>query len=370
MKIAFLARNDGTDTRQTKILNSLCALGHQVLYIGWDRRPEEPKRLALDPRIGLQIFKRSAGFGDYKASGWGDFLRFMTDALRRFRPVAVHARDEQMALMALPLRGVAYRYLILDIFDSLAARRFHNPALGAAAWLAQKGAHLGADRIIETSDDLRKLLGRQADKAIVVMNTPHDLGDDLAADYPSGPAVQLATGGTLTRLRDGLETLLQAVDRLPPGSVQINASGWMLDDYAREVFARHPAVRYQWFDHADDFRRQAARCDAITYLRGDADNSLYRSLVMPNRIFDAMSIGRPIIVSRALGLATWVEQQGLGYSYTPGDVQGLAAIIRSLIERRAALPAFAARTRTLFKGQYTWPLMEQRLKALYEGLGG
>jgi hypothetical protein len=61
MKIAFLARNDGTDTRQTKILNSLCALGHQVIYIGWDRRTEEPKRLALDSRIGLHRLRRLQG---------------------------------------------------------------------------------------------------------------------------------------------------------------------------------------------------------------------------------------------------------------------------------------------------------------------
>jgi len=370
MKIAFLARNDGTDTRQGKICNSLHALGHELLYIGWDREPDAPKAPILDPAIPRAIFRWKASFGGLSPGGWPQFLQFVARTLHRFQPAVLHVRDEPLAAMVLPLRGFAYRTLVLDIFDSLAAKRYANPALGGASLAVRKLAHLGADRIIETSEELRGMLGPFARKAIVVMNCPADPGEAVARELPRSLAVQLCTGGSLSRRRDGLEVLLHAVDALPPGSVEIQASGWLHDDYAREVFVKHPAVRYRWLDTPEEFRAVAARCDAITYLRGDAAVTPYRSWVLPNRFFDAMSVGRPLIISSEMQVSRWVAEQELGYLYHPGDHAALARTILGLKERRAALPAYSARARQLFTSQYTWAIMEERLAALYQGLGG
>ncbi|NJN15526.1 MAG: glycosyltransferase family 4 protein [Oscillochloris sp.] len=369
MKVAFLARNDGTDYRQGKICNSLHALGHEVIYIGWDREPDSAKKPILHPDIRCFIFRHQAGFGEIALNGWPQFARFVAGVLRRERPTIVHVRDEPLAALALPLRGIAYRYLVLDIFDSLAAKRYSGPHLNAAAFGLRKLAHLGADRIIETSDQLRRMLGPFAAKAIVVMNSPSDPGDALAHHLPDGDTIRICTGGSLSRRRDGLEVLLKAVDLLPPGSVEIQASGWLHDEYAREVFVNHPAVHYRWLDTPEEFRTLAASCDAITYLRGDAGTTEYRSWVLPNRFFDALSVGRPLIISREMKIATWVEQQQLGLIYTPGDHQGLAAIMQSLRERRLGLADYAARARELFTSQYTWAVMEHRLQHLYAGLG-
>jgi glycosyltransferase involved in cell wall biosynthesis len=370
MKIVFLARNDGTDTRQGKICNSLHGLGYDLTYVGWDREPDAPKRPILDPAIPRRIFRWKAGFGELSASGWPQFARFVAAALREIRPDVLHVRDEPLAALFLPLKGTLYRRLVLDIFDSTAAKRYGNPALGAGAMAARRLAHLGADRIIETSEQLRALLGPFARKAIVVMNCPADPGDGVAQQFPASPAVQICTGGSLSRRRDGLEVLLKAVDSLPAGTVEIQSSGWLHDDYAREVFVQHPAVRYRWLDTPDEFRAVAAGCDAITYLRGDAGATEYRSWVLPNRFFDAMSVGRPLIVSSEMKMSRWVAEQQLGYLYRPGDHGGLAETILALRERRAELPAYSARARRLFTSQYTWPIMEQRLHALYQGLGG
>ena len=370
MKVAFIARNDGTDVRQTKICNSLCDLGYQVAYIGWDRQPGNQKPVVLDPRIQRYVFEWPAAFGEISVNGWPQFLRYVANTLARIKPDVVHARDEPMATLVLPLKGILYRYLVLDIFDSLAARHFSSPFWGAAAWLTRKAAHIGCDRIIETSEQLRAMLGRYADKAIVIMNVPNDPGEEVARDYPTSPAVQICVGGSLARERDGLETLLKAVELLPPGEVQIQASGRLYDEYSRAIFAKHPAVNYRWFDTSDEFRRHAAKCDALTYLRGDASETEYRSWVLPNRVFDAMSIGRPIIVSRELKISTWIEEQQLGFVCDPGDPASLANILRLLKDRRKKLPEFAERVRRIFTSQYTWPLMERRLRALYEGLVG
>jgi glycosyltransferase involved in cell wall biosynthesis len=367
-KVLFLARNDGTDMRQTKVCNSLCRLGFNVTYVGWNRQPGQQKPDAMDPAIEKRIFDWPAGFGEVAFNGWPQFFRFAMRAIAEIKPDVVHARDEPMAAMVLPLRGIAYRHLVLEIFDSLAARSFPSPSLRSAAWAIRTVAHAGCDRIIETGEQLRTMLGRYSQKAIVIQNVPSDPGEEIARDYPTAPGIQVCVGGSLSRRGDRLDTLLRVAELLPPGEIQIQASGWFHDEYSRQVFANHRAVNYRWLETPDEFRRQAAKCDALTYLRGDASDTEYRSWVSPNRVFDAMSVARPVVVSRELKIAAWIEQEKLGYAVDPDDYQGLAGVLSRLRDSRRQLPGFVDRVRPFFLSQYTWQVMEARLGRLYSSL--
>jgi glycosyltransferase involved in cell wall biosynthesis len=209
------------------------------------------------------------------------------------------------------------------------------------------------------------MLGRFASKSLIIENAPYDPGPELAARVPVAGPIRLHLGGYLSKRRMGLETLLQAIDLLPPGSVVIEASGWLLDDFAKDVFAKHPAVNYRWLAKPIDFLACAASCDALLYLRSDAEESPYRAAVRPNRVFDAMAVGRPLIVNPELGLARWVREENLGIVLPRFDAPTLAEIFRSLEERRAKLPQEAARLRGVFLDGHVWPVMQQKLGALY-----
>ena len=63
MKILYVTRSDGTHPRNSKVCNSLLKLGHEVAFLGWDRKPETEKKTELDPRIRQFIYRRKASFG-------------------------------------------------------------------------------------------------------------------------------------------------------------------------------------------------------------------------------------------------------------------------------------------------------------------
>jgi glycosyltransferase involved in cell wall biosynthesis len=89
----------------------------------------------------------------------------------------------------------------------------------------------------------------------------------------------------------------------------------------------------------------------------------------PNKIYDAMAVGRPVLINREVRLAEWVEAAGVGFACDYQDIDGLRAIVSRLETERGALMAFAARARRLFVDRYQWAQMESRLAALYEDLG-
>jgi glycosyltransferase involved in cell wall biosynthesis len=365
MKVLYVCRLDGADLRAALMCNSLQAVGHEVVFVGWDRDGGR-KKVLLNESVKQRVLVTD---GDHNTlRRLVDFVRLVWKSIREEKPDVVQAVNEDVAVMTLPLKGAAFRRLVLDVYDSVIANpgrekvgRFVRPVI-------RKIGNAKADRIIETWEALAELLGPHQKKSVIIANCCPDPGAEHALKYPTCEEVLVSVGGTLSRKRDQLDVLVAAAERCPPGSVRIMASGLLRDDYARDVFAKHPLVTYRWLDKPRDFLCEAAATDAILYLRGDAAESEYRARVVPNRLFDALSIGRPLIISSDTRISEWVAEHDYGFAWKSGDVEGLSKIFLSLKERRKSLPEFAARLRRDYVRAYTWACMEQRLKALYDEL--
>ncbi len=365
MKILYLSRNDGTDYRGAKICNSLVKLGHTVVNVGWDRTPDKPKKLCLVPEVKLRILRRPGVFEQNSLEGWADYYPHVIRSLYAERPDAVQAVNEETAALVLPFKRTLFRWLILDVYDSVTANYYRARWLDLAARVCRWLGNSGSDWIVETAPELQAMLGRFARKSIVIENAPFDPGNEIAARVPTAGPIRLALGGGLTRRRMGLDVLVAALDLLPPGSVIVEASGWLGDDYAKNVFAKHPAVRYRWLANAPAFLEVAGSCDALLYLRSDSCESQYVASVRPNRLFEALAVGRPIIVNPGLAIGRWIEEDKLGIVLPRFDPLTLASAISSLKERRTALPDQARHMRQVFLAGHVWPVMEQRLGQLY-----
>jgi glycosyltransferase involved in cell wall biosynthesis len=365
MKIAYLSRNDGTDYRGAKMCNSLVKLGHNVVNVGWDRTPEKNKELCLVPEVKLRILRRPGVFEQNSLEGWGDYYPHVLRSLYEEKPDAVQAVNEETAALVLPFKRTLYRWLILDVYDSVTANFYRARWMDLAARICRWLGNTGADCIIETAPELQAMLGKFAKKSIIIENAPFDPGNEIAARVPTVGPIRLGLGGGLTKRRMGLDVLVAALDLLPQGSVIVEASGWLGDDYAKDVFAKHPAVSYRWLPNAPAFLEVAGRCDALLYLRSDSSESQYVASVRPNRLFEALAVGRPIIVNPGLAIGRWIEEEKLGMVLPRFDAASLASAIASLKERRAALPEQARHMRRIFLAGHVWPVMERRLGELY-----
>ncbi|GLV49400.1 hypothetical protein TJA_25020 [Thermus sp. LT1-2-5] len=89
----------------------------------------------------------------------------------------------------------------------------------------------------------------------------------------------------------------------------------------------------------------------------------------PNKLFEAMAMGKPIIVARGTGMDRLVEALGMGYVVEYGNLRELEAALRDVVswteEQRRA---FAERVRAVFQERFSWGKMKERLWALYAEL--
>ncbi len=360
MKIAVVFGTSGVDVRTAKTCRSLARMGHEVHFVGWNRRPE----VDLQPELGqAQSHVLSYGTSRGRSTTWGQarFSWHVTRTLRRLRPDAVCAVNEDNVLRVLPAKGYHFRHLVCDLYDSH-QDRFSRTAgwRGRVLRAACSKALRSAERLIVTDPfRLQRLPPPLREKSVVVYNVPEDPGPESAARRPAGP-VSVFVSGALSRSR-GLPQILAAVERLP--SVSVVAAGWVGDAYAEQHFIKHPQVDYRGTVTPSESLELAAGCDAIlAFYEPSNQNNLMAS---PNKVFDAMSIGRPVIINAETTISGWIDQMGLAAVCGYHDTGALVQIIAGLESARSQLPQFAHRARQIFLQQFSWSHMEQRLHDLY-----
>jgi glycosyltransferase involved in cell wall biosynthesis len=173
-----------------------------------------------------------------------------------------------------------------------------------------------------------------------------------------GP-VKVYVSGSLF-LQKGLKQILAAVEAME--DVQIVAAGPFYDRFAKEEFANHPKVVYNGIVTARRSLELAAECDAIFAFYAPTKSLEFTS---PNKIYDALCVGRPAIINREVDVAPWIMENGLGMQCAYEDVEALREIIASLRDRRGGLSEYSERLRAMFAKGYSWERMEERLEYVY-----
>lgn len=369
MKVAFIFRYHPAFPRSTKECNSLILAGHSVTFIGWDIKPDEIRRHELGPEVRLSMLNLASEFGRFEVWKWIRWYWHMLSSIGFRRFDVVHCVDEYPVLMLLPFKRTLFRWIVMDVNDSIirrnASTRLQKYLLGALRWIA----NWGSDVIIETSDELKATLGKFSSKAVVVHNSPPDPWPDIEDVLPpsDGP-LMVAVGGMIGRHRMALDTLVAALDVLGPAKVRVLSSGVLGDDYAREVWAKHACVEHRWLNTNADYFRQIAACDLVYGVRADAEDSHYRSLVFPQKVFDALAVGRPVLVGTENWVSKWVSERSVGYACSFRDNGKMASIFLDCLLKRKDLPAFSVRARRLFKEQYDWSIVSKTLEKVYDEL--
>ncbi len=363
MRIAVIHGNDGSDVRVGKTCRSLSKMGYEVYFIGWDRNPDMEKTIDLG-NTSMEIMKLSTRCGRWNMFGQFHFWGHIASRLRIIRPDTVCCVNEDLTFLVLPFRGIFYKYLVCDIYDSMLDRHSHRRwPLRIVLWVISKTVSAFADRLIVTDTTrLERVRERYRDKCVVVENVPDDPGEELSDVMPQGK-IKIYVTGSLSSGR-GLENIIKAVESIE--DAEIISTGWPYYDYAREVFIKHPKVTFKGIVTLRQSLELAAQCDAI--LSFYAPVSVNNKYASPNKVYDAMSVGRPVIMNSEPLVAKWVEQNKVGFLCKYNDVEKLREIVKSLGDNRRKLPEFSVWARKLYLKNHTWAQMERRLKKLYNNI--
>ncbi len=298
-------------------------------------------------------------------------------------PDVIHA----MGLMGLPV-GIALRdrlggrliYDARDLYpDAGNLARLPSPLRRLAGALERRWSR-SADRVVTVNDALADLLGDrlECERPLVVLNAsvirptdesrPRRLHDALG--LPADVPIVLYHGGFSPGR--GITELMDAMAEVPGAHLVLLGYGRLEEALRARVAARPDlAARVSVLPAVPpgELLDWVASADVIAIpIQG---HTLNHRLATPNKLFEALAAGVPVVASDLPGMAPIVRELDAGVLVDPTRPASIAAGIRILLDPpHPARDATRARIRAAAAGRYDWPSQFNRLLAEYARLTG
>lgn len=363
------------DPRVDKIARALCESGYTVTLLGWDRTGQLPPRDTLTHHgaaIQLHRLQISAPFGHGLANlpnlirwQWGE-MRWLAGHRRQVD--LIHACDFDTVLPALIARLLWGVKVVYDIFD------FYADHLRATPQLLKRLIRAVDLRAIDWADGLiladdarwEQIAGARPKRSAVIYNSPSDDGLSAAVLQADRASAQLHLAYIgLLQVERGLLDVIHLLGRHPDW--QLDLAGFGGDE---ELIKTEAATleNIHWHGRVPYTRalQLSAAADVLFALYDPSiPNHRYSS---PNKVFEAMLLGKPIVVARATNMDKIVSQADCGLVVGYGDQAAIENALKMLQDSPGLRRQLGENARRAYQERYSWSKMKSRLLELYRAV--
>lgn len=357
------------DPRVEKEARTLSQAGYQVSLLGWDRTAALPQQELLGgiPCQRLPIRAEYASgmrnMPDLLRWQWG-LLKWLINQRREYD--LIHACDFDTVLPALVCQRLYRKKIIYDIFDFYADHLRATPNwIKNAIRMADLRAIGRAEAVILADESRREQIsGSNPRLSAVIYNTPEDTDPKIAAEspMPSSDRLQIAYIGLL-QVERGLLELLEVLRGHPEWGLDLAGFG---GDESRLLEAARDLPNVRWHGRLPYTRaiQISAGADILIATYDPAiRNHRYSS---PNKVFEAMLLGKPIIVAQDTNMDRIIRQADCGIVIPYGDIPALEAALHRLQQDLDLRLRLGRNARQAYDTSYSWKIMQQRLLELYQ----
>lgn len=306
-------------------------------------------------------------FGGGIANFWGllAFNLWLFFNHLMIRPKIIHAFDLDTVLPALVSRFFLKNKVIYDIADWYADSRkvgFLKPFVAKLErWVCSK-----VDIVILAHENRLQQLGFQPRQWIVVYNVPEDTTTENESSCNYGNITyesNFVYVGVLQPDR-GIEQIIRAAlaigAKLTIAGFGPLANMCVLESGKGDLITFRGRVSYE---------------EALALQRGAiAILALYDPAVpnnrfaAPNKLYEAMMLGRPIITSAGTLVGEIVEREGIGLVVPYGDIQRLGDAMRFLVLHPEERKRMGQKGRQLYEKYYSFTRQCRAIQGVYKSL--
>ncbi len=371
-QIVFCRSNPiAPDPRVTKAANTLAEAGYDVTLLGWDRSGNYLSHEKVD---GISCYRLSIqapygkGLGNLRA-----LLRWQWALLtwlwqNRSQFEIVHACDFDTVIPALVCKWLFGKRVVYDIFDFYADHLRSTPQWIKELIRRVDLKSVGCVDALILADDFRRgqITIAKSPASTVIYNTPVDQPNLAKIEHGSEPSDTLRVVYVgLLQVERGLLDLLSLMKDNP--TWRLDLAGFGGDQESILLFAKDlPNV--SWHGRVSYHRSLSlsSKADLIWALYDpEIRNHRYAS---PNKLFEAMMLGKPVVVARHTHVDQIVEREHCGIVIPYGDFDAIEEALSSFQRDPQLRFVLGENGRQAYEQRYSWVIMEARLLKLYAQL--
>ncbi|WP_448378983.1 glycosyltransferase family 4 protein [Fervidobacterium sp.] len=379
MSLVVIARSNAVspDPRVEKTALWLSQSGYEVLVLAWDRENKAPGK-EFQQGYCIVRYRRRAVYG----AGLKNLLKFLMFNFWIFWKLlflkfdVVHACDLDTVVPSWFAARLKGKKVVFDIFDIHSEAHFGNSKnlLRNILKFVEKFFINHADAVIIVDDSRRQQIdGTKPRRLEVIYNVPDRSLIEVALN---SQMVESRENVENRRLRIGyvgvlqegrmLKELLELVGNSENLELYIAGFG-ILEDEVEKAVEKYSNVYFFGKVSYEQALKIYSKCDVIFAVYDPTiPNHRYSS---PNKVFEALALGIPVIVAKGTGIDNLVVAESIGYVVEYGNLEEIKSVFYEVwhwsVEERKA---FAERAMRLFLDKYSPEKMKERLLSTYSSL--
>jgi glycosyltransferase involved in cell wall biosynthesis len=320
--------------------------------------------------------------------GLDDFEIAYGPAIDDLEPDAVHAQDvfaigvaaRAVSRARLIGRKVPFVYDAHEFVPGLPKHESRSPRYAAAVESLEREYVHDADRIVTVSPVIADAIKSHYEldrRPVVVLNAPLTAGDRRstrsvrsAAHIDPDVPLMVYSGG-LKRVR-GIDIAIGALQHLPGVHLAVvcvpHSGAAMVGELRLEAEQHGVADRVHFVDPVpwDEVVGFLATADiGVHPLLAGIPN---HEMALPNKLFEYLHAGLPMVVTDLHELGRFVREHGLGETFTSGNAMDLAASVQKVLA--SPHPYRRAASEPLLLAEHSWERQAETLVAAYDDLLG
>jgi len=360
-KVLLIGLTTPYDVRAQKEIKTLMQLGLDIRFAGVKRSFYKEKTECQE--IRSYMLNKPIPGGVRAILYLPLITKHFADVIKREKPDVIHCINEEVAFIILSISTILRlnKFIICDIYDH-SHLRVKNTLLSMIMKVVSSICHSRCYALIVT-DEARKnkfIKKKYFDKTYVVPNYPAFSNIKLTNEVPSGK-VKVLCAGALNERR-GVFELLKASKLVK--NMEIWCAGPISGVDVANNFVYQSNVKYFGLIKHEEVIQLGLQCDAIfAFYKPISVNNIYAS---PNKLYDALLMGRPIIINAETKISDYVAKHKLGYVCKYDDIDLLGKQLNLMIEKRVYLPSYGRYLRGYGKKYHSWEIAEKSLSEIYK----
>ena len=376
MKITMIVHREVTyDTRVQREARALVDAGHRVTVVQLGAASPSTRSggygfalvavtpaAALKEHIPLKAYRLLYGLSVIRAA-------------LRTRPDVVHAHDVAMLAPAYAISRLTRARLVYDTHELAVGVPYRSRGWPILVRTVERLLVRRCDAIVTVSAGIARRLADiyGLDRLpIVLKNVPEEANEeakaiDIRIELGIGDAPLILHQGAAAPNR-GCEALIEAIRHVSGAHLLFLGGGGA--SYLAQLRA---LASRQGVSASVHFLPSVAPGDLLAHTRqADVgaslleDNCENHRLALPNKVFEYVAAGIPVVSTDLPELRALIDRHGIGWTAPSGDIEALAAVLSEAVAHRSA-PELQMRLRRAAV-EFSWPRERQHLIELYSRL--
>ena len=359
------------DSRVLKEVGCLIKHGYNVKVLGWDRDEflKNNQSINFDNiNIPIQVFRKKAEYGSgiknlIKLFQFQVWLLYNLWKIRKNIDI-IHSCDLDTALPARLISKFFKKKMVYDIFDYYIDSHYVPNKMKKIVENTEIYIINEADLTIICTEERREQIKKaKPKKCIVIYNTPKIDRNNIKQKVikSSNDKLKIVYVGILQENRL-LKEIGEEIKKYPDFELHIGGFG-QLQKYFSELSENYGNIFYYGQMEYEDVLNLEEDANLLfaTY-NPEISNHKYSA---PNKLYEAMALGKPIIVCENTGIDELVKNDNIGISISY-DAKKFIEVIENLSENKKLQKKLSDNDKRLYNEKYSWKQMEKRLIEEYE----